>query len=131
MATATKSYNPGFLTDEELRAMFCVRVGDWTGRRASVGRTFAILEELIAADDAAARERDQWSWSLAFARMAVGDVDRAAAFFADAMADSSHPVPVPAAFNAAMADWATTGIPSRDSMIQPETTRLPSVENGR
>ena len=29
MAIATKSYNPGFLTDEELRAMFCVRVGEF------------------------------------------------------------------------------------------------------
>ena len=29
MATAIKSYNPGFLTDEELRAMFCVRVGEF------------------------------------------------------------------------------------------------------
>lgn len=28
MALATKSYNPGFLTDDELRAMFCVRVGE-------------------------------------------------------------------------------------------------------
>ena len=29
MAIATKSYNPGFLTDEELRAMFCVRIGEF------------------------------------------------------------------------------------------------------
>ena len=29
MATAIKSYNPGFLTDEQLRAMFCVRVGEF------------------------------------------------------------------------------------------------------
>ena len=29
MATATKSYNPGFLTDEELKGMFCVRVGEF------------------------------------------------------------------------------------------------------
>ena len=29
MAIATKSYNPGFLTDEQLRAMFCVRVGEF------------------------------------------------------------------------------------------------------
>ena len=29
MATATKSHNPGFLTDDELRAMFCVRVGEF------------------------------------------------------------------------------------------------------
>ena len=29
MAIATKSYNPGFLTPEELRAMFCVRVGEF------------------------------------------------------------------------------------------------------
>ena len=29
MAIATKSYNPGFLTDDELRAMFCVRVGEF------------------------------------------------------------------------------------------------------
>ena len=29
MAIATKSHNPGFLTDEELRAMFCVRVGEF------------------------------------------------------------------------------------------------------
>ncbi len=28
MATAAKSYNPGFLTDDELRQMFCVRVGE-------------------------------------------------------------------------------------------------------
>ncbi len=78
----------------------------------------AILEELIAADAAAAREKDDLSWRLAFARMAVGDVDRAAAFFADAMADSSRPIPVPTAFNAAMADWATTGVPSRDGFRQ-------------
>ena len=75
----------------------------------------ATLEELIAADDAGARERNYWSTHLAFARMAVGDVDRAAAFFEDAMADSSHPIGVPTAFNAAMADWATTGVPSGDS----------------
>ena len=74
----------------------------------------AILEELIAADDTVARERDDWNWHLAFARMAVGDVDRAAAFFADAMADSSPPITVPTVFNAAMADWATTGVPSGD-----------------
>ena len=84
----------------------------------------AILEELIAADDAAApergdrnwhfayaRERDDWNWHLAFARMAIGEVERAAAFFEDAMA---HPSPrVATAFNAAMADWATRGVPSR------------------
>ena len=29
MAIATKSYNPGFLTDDELRHMFCVRVGEF------------------------------------------------------------------------------------------------------
>ena len=29
MAIATKSYNPGFLTDDELRASFCVRVGEF------------------------------------------------------------------------------------------------------
>ena len=74
----------------------------------------AILEELIAAGDTGARARDHWSWHLAFARMAVGDVDRAAAFFEDAMADPGDPIPVATAFNAAMADWATTGVPSRD-----------------
>ena len=80
-------------------------------RRAAI----AILEDLIAADDAGARERNNWGWHLAFARMAVGDVDRAAAFFEDAMADSSYPISVPTAFNAAMADWAITGVPSGDS----------------
>ena len=80
-------------------------------RRAAI----AILEELIAADDAGARERNNWGWHLAFARMAVGDVDRAAAFFEDAMADSSHPISVATAFNAAMSDWATTGVPSGNS----------------
>ena len=74
-----------------------------------------ILEELIAADDAVARERHDWNWHLAFARMAVGHVDLAAAFFEDAMTDSGHPISVATAFNAAMADWATTGVPSRDS----------------
>ena len=74
----------------------------------------AILEELIAADAAAARERDNWGWHLAFARLAAGEFDRAAAFFEDAMADSRHPISVATAFNAAMADWATTGVPSRD-----------------
>ena len=29
MAIATKSYNPGFLTDDELKQMFCVRVGEY------------------------------------------------------------------------------------------------------
>ncbi len=29
MAISTKSYNPGFLTDDELRAMFCVRTGEF------------------------------------------------------------------------------------------------------
>ena len=29
MAIATKSYNPGFLTEDELRAMFCVRVSEF------------------------------------------------------------------------------------------------------
>lgn len=29
MATAARSYNPGFLTDDELRQMFCVRVGEF------------------------------------------------------------------------------------------------------
>ena len=29
MASAAKSYNPGFLTDDELRQMFCVRVGEF------------------------------------------------------------------------------------------------------
>ena len=80
-------------------------------RRAAI----AILAKLIAADEATARERNQWSWRRAFARMAVGDVERAAAFFENAIADSSHPFSVPTAFNAAMADWASTGVPSRDS----------------
>lgn len=80
-------------------------------RRAAI----AILEELIAADDAVARERDNWRWQVAFARMAVGDVDRAAAFFEDAIAEASHPISVATAFNTAMADWAITGVPSRDS----------------
>ena len=79
-------------------------------RRAAI----AILEGLIAGDDAGARERDNWGWYLAFARMAVGDVERAAAFFGDAMADSSRLIPVSTAFNAAMADWATTGVPCTD-----------------
>ena len=75
----------------------------------------AILEELVAADDAGAREKGNLRWNLAFARMAVGDVDRAAAFFGNAMADASHPVTVPTAFNTAMGYWATTGVPSEDS----------------
>ena len=29
MAIAAKNYNPGFLTDDELREMFCVRVGEF------------------------------------------------------------------------------------------------------
>lgn len=29
MVIATKAYNPGFLTDDELRAMFCVRAGEF------------------------------------------------------------------------------------------------------
>lgn len=29
MAIATKSYNPGFLTDDELKQVFCVRVGEY------------------------------------------------------------------------------------------------------
>ena len=29
MAIATKSYNPGFLTDEELADMFCVRTAEF------------------------------------------------------------------------------------------------------
>ena len=29
MAIAGRSYNPGFLTDDELRTMFCVRVGEF------------------------------------------------------------------------------------------------------
>ena len=29
MATVAKSYNPGFLTDDDLRQMFCVRVGEF------------------------------------------------------------------------------------------------------
>ena len=74
----------------------------------------AILEALIAAEGAAAREKDHWSWRLAFARMAVGDIDRAAAFFRDATANPGRHIAVPTAFNAAMADWATTGVPSRD-----------------
>ena len=78
-------------------------------------KAIAILEELVAADDAAERERDDWKWHLAYGSMAVGDVDRAAAFFGDAMADSSRLITVPTAFNAAMADWATTGVPARDS----------------
>ena len=88
----------------------------------------AILEELIASDDAVARARDDWNrdltfaregpdrdWYLAYARMAIGEVESAAAFFADAMADSTRPVSVETAFNAAMADWATQGVPSQDS----------------
>ncbi len=74
----------------------------------------AILEELTAADDAAARERDDWNWHLAFARMAVGEIGRAAAFYEHVVADPSHPTTVATAFNAAMADWATTGVPSGD-----------------
>lgn len=85
----------------------------------------AILEELITADDVAApewadwswrfayaRERDHWKWHLAYARMAVGEIERAAAFFRDAMVDPGHLMPVPTAFNVAMADWATKGVPS-------------------
>ena len=74
----------------------------------------AILEELIATVDAPAYEKDYWSRHLAFACMAVGDVDRAAAFYEDALADSGDPSAVAIAFNAAMADWATTGVPSGD-----------------
>lgn len=93
------------------RAAVALRLDRSVGeRRAAI----AILEELIAAGDAGVRERDDWSWHLAFARMAVGDFDRAAAFFEGAMVDTSRPIPVSTAFNAAMADWATTGVPSRD-----------------
>ena len=84
----------------------------------SVGQyraAIAILEALIEADDTAARDRDNWGQHIAFARMAVGEVDRAAAFYGDAMADPSHAIAVSTAFNAAMADWATTGVPSEDS----------------
>ena len=80
-------------------------------RRAAI----AILEELIAADDASARQRSNWGWQVAFAHMAVGEVARANSFYEDVMADSSHPITVATAFNAAMADWAITGVPSRDS----------------
>ena len=83
-------------------------------RSVSECRTaITIFEELLAADDTTAREKDHWGWGAAFARMAVGEVDRAAAFFEDAVADSSHHA-VATAFNAAMADWATTGVPSGD-----------------
>ena len=36
MAKATKSYNPGFLTDDELRAMFCVRAGEFESLRETL-----------------------------------------------------------------------------------------------
>ena len=78
----------------------------------------AILEELITADGAAAREKNHWNWHLAYTRMAVGEVERAAAFFADAMLDSSRPVSVATAFSAAMADWATKRVPSQDSFLK-------------
>ena len=78
----------------------------------------AILEELIEADDATALEKDYRRRHLACARLAVGDVDRAAAFFEDAMADSSDPNAVAIAFSAAMSDWATKGVPSRESLPQ-------------
>lgn len=71
-----------------------------------------ILEEVIATVGASAHEKDYWSRHLAFARMAVGEVDRAAAFYEDAIADSSDPSAVAIAFNAAMANWATSGVPS-------------------
>ena len=79
----------------------------------------AILEELIAADDTAAT--DDLKWNLAFARMAVGDCDRAAAFFKDtlmAIGDTmmargaSDPKFTKAAFNLAMAVWGKKGVPS-------------------
>ena len=86
-----------------------------------------ILEELITSDDAAApargdwnphltfaREGPDWDWHLAYARMAVGEVERASEFFEDAMAGSRGRISVETAFNAAMADWATRGVPSED-----------------
>ena len=78
----------------------------------------AILEEVIATVDAPAHEKDYWSRHLAFARMAVGEVDRAAAFYEDAITDSSDPSAVAIVFNAAMANWAISGVPSRDSFGQ-------------
>jgi len=105
------------------RAAVALRLDRSVGQyRAAI----VILEELITAEDTAAQARDDWNWSLAYARerndwnwhlayarMAVGKVERAAGFFEDAMANSSRRVAT--AFNAAMANWATTGVPSRDS----------------
>ena len=75
----------------------------------------SILEALLDEDTHSTRQKASWGWQLAFARMAVGDYDRAGRVFRSQLDDSASPSAVPAAFNLAMAEWAMAGRPNEDA----------------
>ena len=75
----------------------------------------SIIETLLDEDTHSTRQKASWGWPLAFARMAVGDYDRAGRFFRSELDDSASRSDVPTAFNLAMAEWAMAGRPNEDA----------------
>lgn len=75
----------------------------------------SIFERLLDEDTHSTRRKASLERQLAFARMAVGDYNRAGRVFRSQPDDSSSPSDVPAAFNLAMAEWAMAGEPNEDA----------------
>ena len=75
----------------------------------------SIFETLLDEDTHSTRQKANWGWHLAFARMAVGDYDRAGRVFRSELDDSASRSAVPTAFNLAMAEWAMAGKPNEDA----------------
>lgn len=75
----------------------------------------SIFEGLLDEDTHSTKQKASWGWHLAFARMAVGDYDRAGRVFRSQLNDSASRSAVPTAFNLTMAEWAMAGKPNEDA----------------
>lgn len=69
-----------------------------------------ILEDVLSGEEGSTNQRSHWKWNLAFARMAVGNFAKAIDAFGDALAEPQPHIPVPTAFNLAMAMWGESGV---------------------
>ncbi len=69
----------------------------------------SILEDVLGGKEGTTRQRSDWRWNLAFARIAVGDFAQAVEAFRGTPAEPLSRSTVPTVFNLAMALWGESG----------------------
>ena len=75
----------------------------------------SILEDLLQSGNGSDEQRSEWTYDLAFARMAVGSFGKALDAYQSALVGPASNGPVPLALNLAMAKWASCGMPDNQA----------------